>query len=345
MAVRCCGNRVSYARALTILARLSFTTPRLAMTAARGPLAHRITRLLGVDTSDYGPSLWPPVLAVGLLLTCAAFNASWAQTEPPLRFEVASVKQNRDSGGTIGFNIPTPRRFTATNVSLRELIRFAYDLDSPRLVGGPDWIRDERFDVNAVADRDIPTWTTAGPPSLVLSMLQTLLRERFRLETHRGTRELPVYALVRARPDGPLGPRARVSTTDCEAMLAKTNGPQPPPSSPADPPRCGMRIGPGQMLLGGVPMARFASVLSPFAQRLVIDRTTLTGAYDVQLSWTPQRPPQGPPPPGAPPLPPVDPDGASLFVSIQEQLGLKLEPARAPLDVVVIDRVERPSAD
>jgi uncharacterized protein (TIGR03435 family) len=113
-----------------------------------------------------------------------------------------------------------------------------------------------------------------------------------------------------------------------------------------EPPMCGMRIGPGQMLLGGVPMSQVAFVLTPFAQRLVIDRTDLPGKYNLQLSWTPQGMRLGgPPPQGGPPLPPVEPDGASIFVAIQEQLGLKLEPTRAPIDVVVIDRVERPTPD
>jgi bla regulator protein blaR1 len=92
-------------------------------------------------------------------------------------------------------------------------------------------------------------------------------------------------------------------------------------------------------------MAQFATVLSNFVQRVVLDRTQLAGAFDFRLSWTPERLPQGPPPPGAPPLPPVDPNGPSLFAALQEQLGLKLESTRAPLDVLVIDRVERPTPD
>jgi uncharacterized protein (TIGR03435 family) len=173
-------------------------------------------------------------------------------------------------------------------------------------------------------------------------MVRALLAERFHLETHRDTRELPVYALVVARSDRRLGPRAGVSTVDCAAAATR---PAPQPASPGEPPVCGMRIGPGQMLLGGVPMSRFATVLTSFAGRLVIDRTELAGPYNLQLSWTPQGRLQGPAPDGAPPLPPTDPNGASLFASIQEQLGLKLEPTRAPVDVVVIDRVERPSPD
>ena len=347
-AVRECGDALSYAKALSAIARYPLTTPRLAIGAANGSLVRRIERLLGADTREYGPSLWSPALAVTLVAACVVAHASWAQAQAQT-FAVASVKQNRSAELMIKMDMPGARRFVATNVPLRNLIRFAYDVDESRLTGGPDWIRTERFDVNATADEDLPTWTPAGPPPVVLSMLRALLADRFKLTTHKETRELPVYALVKARSDGRLGPRASISTSDCEAMLAGRSGAQPPPSKPEEPPMCGMRIGPGQMLLGGVPMAQFAFVLGPFAQRLVVDRTELTGKYNLQLSWTPQGMRVGGPPaagaPSPPPLPPVDPDGASLFVAIQEQLGLKLEPSRAPIEVVVIDQVERPSAD
>jgi uncharacterized protein (TIGR03435 family) len=99
------------------------------------------------------------------------------------------------------------------------------------------------------------------------------------------------------------------------------------------------------MVIGGAPMSQLATVLSNFVQRVVIDRTQLTGTFDFRLSWMPDRIPQGAAPPGAPPLPPVDPNGPSLFAALQEQLGLKLESTRAPLEVSVIDRVERPMPD
>ena len=289
----------------------------------------------------------PALGRVASLTLVVASAAMWsmvlAQTTD--RFDAASVKPNRSGALNIGFDVPGNRRFTVSNAPLRDIVRFAHDVDDTRLVGGPDWIGSERFDIVATAERDIPAWTPDGPPAVLLSMVRSLLAERFHLETHRDTRELPVYALVLARSDRKLGPRAGVSTVDCAAASARADV-RPAPAAPAEVPACGMRIGPGQMLLGGVPMSRFATVLAGFAGRLVIDRTGLAGNYNLQLSWTPQGPRLGgPPPEGAPPLPPVDPNGASLFASIQEQLGLKLEPTRAPLEVVVIDRVERPSPD
>ena len=94
-------------------------------------------------------------------------------------------------------------------------------------------------------------------------------------------------------------------------------------------------------------MPQFANVLAPFVRRVVIDRTALTGTFDFRLSWTPEfaRGGGGPPPPDAPALPPVDPNGSSIFAALQEQLGLKLEARQVPLEVVVIDAVERPTPD
>ena len=277
------------------------------------------------------------------IVTSAAPAASSGQQ--PARFEAASVKPNRSGDLVIKLDFPGPDRVTATNVPLRELIRFAYDVEDARLQGGPDWIRSERFDIVAKSDHGLGLWGPSGPPAEALTMLRALLSERFALTTHRETRTLPVYALVRASENGQLGPELRRSSLDCEAATPGQPR-QPPPTSDPARPTCGMRIGPGQMVVGGTPVSQLTTVLSQFVQRLVIDRTELRGPFDLHLSWTPERLlPPGPPPPGAPPLPPVDPNGPSIFAALQEQLGLKLEPQQAPLEVVVIDRVERPAAD
>ena len=239
--------------------------------------------------------------------------------------------------------MPGNDRFTATNVPLRELIRFAYDVQDVRLLGGPEWINSERFDITAKAEQPFPAWGPSGAPMPLLLMMRALLGDRFGLVTHQETRELSVFALVVARDDRKFGPEITPSKLDCESQAQARRG-GPPPSSP-DQPTCGMRIAPGRMVIGGTPMSQFAAVLSNFVQRIVLDRTQLPGTFDFRLSWTPDRIPQGPAPPGAPPLPPVDPNGPSLFAALQEQLGLKLESTRAPLEVLVIDRVERPTPD
>ena len=106
-----------------------------------------------------------------------------------------------------------------------------------------------------------------------------------------------------------------------------------------------MRVGPGTMSGGGFPLSQLTATLSQFVQRVVIDRTGLTGNFDLDLTWTPDQIPQGPPggaPAGVPPPPPIDPNGPSIYTALQEQLGLKLDSQKGPVAVFVIDRAERP---
>ncbi len=277
-------------------------------------------------------SLFHDVVIWSIAFLCCATVVT-AQSPPTMpAFEVASVKPNRSDRLVIQIDRPVSDRFSATNVPLRELIRFAYDLQDTRLIGGPDWTRSERFDIVAKAEQPFPVWTATGPPMPLLLMLRTLLADRFDLVVHQETRDLPIYALVVAREDRKFGPEINPSKLDCEGGVQEQA-------------RCGMRIGPGQMAMSGTPMSQFANVLANFVGRPVLDRTQLAGAFDFRLSWTPDRVPQGPVPPGAPALPPIDPNGPSLFAALQEQLGLKLESTRAPLEVLVIDRVERPTPD
>ena len=108
--------------------------------------------------------------------------------------------------------------------------------------------------------------------------------------------------------------------------------------------QCGIRIGPGNMAVGGSPLTQVANTLSNFAGRIVIDKTGLAGNYDFTLTWTPdQMPGAGQRPPGAPEPPPINPNGPSLFTAVQEQLGLKLDSQRGPVAMLVIDRAERPT--
>jgi uncharacterized protein (TIGR03435 family) len=262
-------------------------------------------------------------------------------------FEVASVKPNKSGDARVMLGIQPGGRFTATNVSLRMLIRTAYQLQDFQIVGGPGWISSDRFDLVAKAEGNLPPTAPGGPPGPLQLMLRALLAERFSLVVHEDTRELPTYALVHARTDRRLGPQLRRSEIDC-AQVAGARGrgglPVPPPQ-PGGRPVCGIRIGPGQLSAGGIPLVQFATALAPFVQRVIVDQTGLSGNFDVDLSWTPDQMPQGAPPQGASPLPPIDPNGPSIFTAVQEQLGLKLESERGPVSVLVIDRVEQPTPD
>jgi len=273
-------------------------------------------------------------------------------------FEVASVKPNNSGRPFIQLGAAPGGRFTATNVPLRLLIRNAYQLQDFQVVGGPNWINSDRFDIVAKAEGNTPPTPPGGPPGPMQFMMRNLLKERFKLAVHNETRELPIYALTLVRSDGKLGPQLRPPAVDCAAIFARGRGgrggiavappPLPGPPSAGERPPCGMRIGPGNLAGGSVTMAQLANTLSQFAQRVVVDRTGLTQNFDIDLTWTPDQIPQGPPggpPPGAPALPPIDPNGPSLFTAVQEQLGLKLESTRGPVEVLVIDHVELPTPD
>ena len=158
--------------------------------------------------------------------------------------------------------------------------------------------------------------------------VQTLLRDRFKLLTHRETRELPIYALNLDRRDGKLGPKLQRST-----CAGGRDGTQQP---------CGrFRSGPGIFTANGVGLSLFTEVISPAVQRLVVDQTGLAGTFDMELHWLPDDPAIGP----QPNTPSPDPTDPSIFTALREQFGLKLEPARRPVDVFVIDRVEHPTED
>jgi uncharacterized protein (TIGR03435 family) len=219
----------------------------------------------------------------------------------------------------------------------------AYQLQSSQLIGAPDWIATERFDIVAKMAEDTNSAQGAARPGDTRLMLRPLLAERFRLEVHHEQRELPIYALVVANKGGQLGASLRRSGIDCVALAATApTAPQPPN---ADRPTCGMRLGPGLLTAGAIPLSQFTNALAPFLERIVINRTELVGNFDIDLSWTPEQVSQGTPAPGAPPLPAIDPSGPSIFTAIQEQLGLKLESTKGPVDVLVIDHVEQPTPD
>jgi uncharacterized protein (TIGR03435 family) len=264
-----------------------------------------------------------------------------------------------------------PGMISANGVPVRLLMRQAYgQLQDFQLVGGPAWINSDRFDIEAKIEGGGPM-----SPQIIQSVLRQILEERFALKVHRESRELPIYALMLARSDGRLGSNLKPTSAECATMMTQRGrgsapgpdgrggvmisrgGPPPdgrgpgraggPPTLDFDaPPVCGQRGGGfGRMRAGGTTMADFATMISGTAQRVVIDKTGLTGYYDIALTFTPasDQLPQGPPPPGAPPPPPIDPDGPTFFTAIQEQLGLKLDNQRGPVEVVVIDSIQQPT--
>jgi uncharacterized protein (TIGR03435 family) len=276
-------------------------------------------------------------------------------------FDVASIKPNRSGEMRSGFSTPA-NRYVATNVTLNDLIGWAYGDPGPppelrpdyQMSGGPSWKGADRFDVDAITG-SIPSTEPVQllqRTQLKMQMLQTLLAERFKLVVHHETRDGSIYSLILANRDGRLGPQLRRSDTDCNVLLARAPigaappPPPPPPSGPPPPgqvPRCGIQIGPGALRIGSQSIPAIARLLSRAVGRPVNDRTGLNGPFDLSLDFDTAGLPGFAPPPGV--TPPNSGDRPSLYTALQEQAGLKLDSGRGPIDVLVIDRVERPTPD
>jgi len=252
-------------------------------------------------------------------------TAAIAQTPRPA-FEVATIRRNVavDAGFAAGFQ--PGGRFRAVGMDVRTLIAIAYRMGArilpSQIVGGPDWVSTDGYDIDAKASGEI-----GGQPAQRFAtqqlLLQSLLEDRFKLKVHRETRQEQIYALVLSGKSGALGPQLRRSTVDCAANASA----------------CETRALPGQFVSTNSTMAGLAVFLaSNVVRRVVVDRTGLTGMFAVDLEWTPDRAPL---PLGSDAPPPSD--KPSIFAALQEQLGLKLEAVRGPVEVVVIDHIERPT--
>ena len=263
-------------------------------------------------------------------------------------FEAASVKPNISGENDTSMRPQPSGRFTATNAPLQLLVTYAYQLQQFQLQGAPGWLRTDRFDVIATLGAETPAAPVGSDqPTPMMLALRTLLADRFKLAVHWETQELPIYALVLARPDGKLGPNIRPAAADCNAMSAASaaaakEGRTLSVNTP-DRVACGMRNSAGRFQFGGNPLSMFALGLSNQVARTVVDRTGLTGNWDFEFTFTPERVRQQALAGGV--SPDVDSTAPSIFTAIQEQLGLKLESTKGPVRVLVIDRVERPTAD
>jgi uncharacterized protein (TIGR03435 family) len=265
--------------------------------------------------------------------------------DPETRFEVASIKPSDPSA--VPQMSMSPGRYNVAGVRVQGIITDALRVPSIRIIGLPDWGSKERYTIAAKAPEGTPS--TDGRAMFV--MLTNLLKDRFRMAMHTETREMPVYNLVFARNDKRFGPAFKESSAECRAAFAARVEEGRRGAGAAGrigPSECeSVRINPGGTAsLSGVRMDMIALILTPYVGRPVIDKTGLTSYYNVTLKWTPDVGNASLAPPGLPPgTLPLDPDAPNLFTAVQEQLGLKLENGRAPLDVVVIDNVEHPTPD
>ncbi len=258
---------------------------------------------------------------------------------PAIALELASVTRNT-AGGRGMMGMQPDGRFIATNATLRMLIREAYRIQDFQIIGGPAWISSDAFDVVVKARGEKPA-PAVGGVSPVQRMLQAFLEDRFKLKARMETREMPTFELALARVDGKPGPGMTPSTVDC-AAVARRGGPPPAPPAPGERLTCGMRMGLGRISGGAVPLPQLAVALSQVVGRPVVDRTGLTASFDVDLTWTPDQFRKDRLPAGAPVPPGVDPTGPTVFMAVQNQLGLKLDFGKGSVPALVIESAEPP---
>jgi uncharacterized protein (TIGR03435 family) len=281
----------------------------------------------------------------------ASQDAASPDAEP--RFEVSSIRATDISQFTGGGKVPPigvrtlPNGMNATLATVRMLVVFAYQLRDYQVVGGPDWMGSDRFDITARA-------ASAVTPEGARRMLRSLLRDRFMLRAHTETRQADLHVLGLARSDGQLGPRLKRTSPECEATLeARKAGTAPPSAERPDFERirtqtfCGVSAmsstaaGASNYSMGGVTLDRLVNQISGEVRGPVVDRTGLMGLFDIMLEFGSQGRLQ------AAPLntPDLTKDAAlpTLRDALREQLGLRLESEKGPMDVLVIDSVDRPS--
>lgn len=248
----------------------------------------------------------PAIPIVGLIV----FTLGGALGQSLPAFEVASVRINRAEGGRASAEFaPGGERFTATNTPLGQLIVMAYGV-TPRQVTPLDPVVYEKYDIQATSDHAVSR-------EEMLRMLQALLAERFKLRFHREMRVLPAYALVVDKR----GPKLQVSKEQLPWTLSRSRGNEPRS---------------GRIIFESESMPDFAATLSTLVVigRVVVDKTGLSGSYDFELNFAP---------PDRLSDPSMSQDAPSIFTAVQEQLGLRLELQNAPVEVLVIEHVEKAS--
>jgi uncharacterized protein (TIGR03435 family) len=301
-------------------------------------------------------------LSIGLM-NAAEGRAQSSPAPNTASFEVASIKPTKPGSPGMYIRIQPGGRFSANGITMKMLMQEAYGVKEAQIAQAPPWFDSEHFDIEAKPDESVGAEIDKLPPDQrkdkIMQMIQSLFVERLKLTLGHETRELPVYELVVAKngpkfhesiykppeklPDAPPSPPAKDGRAQRPGMMMAG------PTKDGRPQGQGiMMTGRGNLTVAYCGLDMFSTVLSRIVGRIVLDKTGLAGKYDFKLQWTPDES-QGPPIPGGPPnglngaTPPPESTGPSLFTAIQEQLGLKLQSEKAPVDVLVIEHVEKPS--
>lgn len=283
------------------------------------------------------------VLAALLIALAIGASVVSAQTVAKRQFDAASIKPSTSQ--RIMTVRPLPGRLSA-DASLQVLIQYAYGVEPFQIVGGPNWLSSNRYQIDATAG-------TAATRDQVFLMLQSLLEDRFQLKTHRETKDLQVFALVPNKASLNLQPPQEGGCVDSPAnATADWTGAgrlAAPGEGSSVQGQCGTALvvlGPkGAQIRGGkVSMSELARVLSTLVGRSVVDRTGFSGVFDVELNFVPDdTTPSLPPPPPNSGI--SDMTGVSIAQALQQQLGLRLQSTKGPVQVIVVDQAEPPSAN
>jgi bla regulator protein blaR1 len=324
--------------------------PLLAM-ASRGDLSTRVHAVLNTRQQRGPAGVWAritvtmaAVASVALLAPLRIVASALGQTAVPTarpQFEVASIKPSPSFDRIMSVR-PLPDRLTA-DATVQVLMLYAYGVQPFQLAGGPSWLTLDHYEIEAKAN-------VSANRDQIFRMLQSLLEDRFQLKTHREMKELPVFALVSNRGGFKLpAPRDGAcvdSPADAAVAWVGAGRMAAPGELPPAKGQCGSAIisvnsSGAQMRGGKIPMSELVRMLSMLLNRSVLDKTGFATLFDVQLDFVPDE--------TTPAMPPPPPDsgisGVSIAQALQQQLGLRLEPTRGPVDVIVVDKVERPSAN
>jgi uncharacterized protein (TIGR03435 family) len=274
------------------------------------------------------------LIGIALVATIGVAHSQTGVPVPRAEFDVASIRPNTSGARPVRIGAPSPGRFNAENVWLRFLIQLAWNVKDFQVLGGPGWVTSDRYDINATTDGNA-TFEQMKP------MIQALLNDRFHLALHSETREQPVYELVAAKDGIKLQTSKEGSCVTRSSVFGLPAPGQMPPNF------CGnMMTSPRSISGDGISVEQIATALSNALQRTVVDKTGLTGTFDVHVEWTPDQSTPGLMAPGLAPVanePSADAISGSIFTVIREQLGLRFQSAKGPVKVLVIDHVERPS--
>ena len=270
------------------------------------------------------------IMCLAFIAASAVFRARVSARQPArVEFDVVSIKrvdELRPGGG--GRNMPDGT-VVLTNRPVASFIAPASPVPVVDVIGLPEWTKTERYDVTMKP----PTGSTREQ---IAEMWRNMFADRMKLVGHVEQRERDVYALILARNDGRLGPELKPSTLDCSPPAQGTPLPSPPASFTDFKSRCGMAMGPGTLISGGITMDRLALSLRGLAGSEVENHTDLQGQYALTLRFSPVRQL------GAADVATTD-DAPDFFTAVQEQLGLKLQREKKMMPVFVIDHIERPS--